>query len=81
MNQSGKIGYSLGLPSNAFIETMWETLIALAITAAISISLISLSAHLNEAKTLRDAAALRSGAVSALSSIHSGSAEAATTLN
>ncbi len=41
------------------------TFIALAITAAISIGLISLSAHLNKAKTLRDAATLQSGTVSA----------------
>jgi hypothetical protein len=78
MNQTEKTGNALGLPSSAFVEAMWETLIALAITAAISISLISLSAHLNKVKTLRDAA-LQSGAV--LSSVHLGGAEAATNLN
>jgi hypothetical protein len=40
------------LSGSGFIEAMWETLIALAIAAAISIGLISLSAHLNEAKIL-----------------------------
>jgi hypothetical protein len=45
----------LDLLSGDFIEAMWETLIALATAAAISISLISLSAHLNKAKTLREA--------------------------
>jgi hypothetical protein len=80
MNQTEKTGNALGLPSSAFVEAMWETLIALAITAAISISLISLSAHLDKVKTLRDAA-LQSGAVSALSSVHLGGAEAATNLN
>jgi hypothetical protein len=58
MNQTGETGNTLGLSSNPFIEAIWETFIALAITAAISISLISLSAHLNKAKTLRDAATL-----------------------
>jgi hypothetical protein len=81
MNQTGETGNTLGLSSNPFMEAIWETFIALAITAAISISLISLSAHLNKAKTLRDAATLQSGAVSALPSIHLSGAEAATNLN
>jgi hypothetical protein len=37
------------------VEVICETLVALAMAAAISIGLISLSAHLNEAKTLRQA--------------------------
>jgi hypothetical protein len=45
----------LDLLSGGFIEAMWETLIALAMAAAICVSLISLSAHLNKAKTLREA--------------------------
>jgi hypothetical protein len=47
----------LDLLAGGFIEAMWETMIALAMAAAISISLISLSAHLNEAKTLRESGA------------------------
>jgi hypothetical protein len=35
------------------VEAICETVIALAMAAAISISLLSLSAHLNEAKALR----------------------------
>ena len=81
MNRTGKTGNTLGLSSSAFMEAIWETFIALAITAAISISLISLSAHLNKAKTLRDAATLKSDAVSGLSSIRLSGAEAATNLN
>jgi hypothetical protein len=40
--------------SGGFIEAMWETLIALTIAAAICVGLISLSAHLDKAKTLRE---------------------------
>jgi len=40
--------------SGGFIEAMWETLIALIMAGAICISLISLSVHLNKAKTLRE---------------------------
>jgi hypothetical protein len=40
-------------PSDAFLEAMLETLIALAIAAAICVSVISLSAHLNDARTVR----------------------------
>ena len=56
MKQRGSHG-SLDLLSGGLIEAMWETLIALAMAAAISISVISLSAHLNEAKKLRQAGA------------------------
>ena len=53
--------------SGGFIEAMCETLVALAIAAAICIGVISLSAHVNEARsarasaagTLQEAAALR----------------------
>jgi hypothetical protein len=42
--------------SDGFVEVMWETLIALATVAAICISVISLAAHLNDARTIRDGA-------------------------
>ncbi len=45
MNRTGKTGNTLDLSSGAFMEAIWETFIALAITAAISISLIHLSAQ------------------------------------
>jgi hypothetical protein len=58
MNQQSNENHStLDLLSSGLIETMWETLIALAMAAAISISVISLSAHLNEAQKLRQAGA------------------------
>jgi hypothetical protein len=38
--------------SGAFSETFWETLVTLGVAAAISISLIGLSAHLNAAGAL-----------------------------
>jgi hypothetical protein len=58
MNQQpGRNHSTLDLLSGGLIEAMWETLIALAMAAAISIGLISLSAHLNEAKKLRQAGA------------------------
>jgi hypothetical protein len=41
--------------ADGFIEAMWETLIAVAMAVAICVSLISLSAHLNEVKTVREA--------------------------
>jgi hypothetical protein len=40
--------------SGGFIQAMWETLIAMIMAGAICISLISLSGHLNKAKTLRE---------------------------
>ena len=42
-------------PSDGFLEAMLETLIALAIVAAICVSVMSLSAHLNNARTARAA--------------------------
>jgi hypothetical protein len=48
---------ALDILTGGFIEAMWETLIALPMAAAICIGLISLSAHLNKAKTLREAGA------------------------
>ena len=41
--------------ADGFIEAMWDTLIAVAMAVAITISLISLSIHLNEVKTVREA--------------------------
>jgi hypothetical protein len=41
--------------ADGFTEAMWETLIAVAMAVAICISLISLSTHLNEVKTVREA--------------------------
>jgi hypothetical protein len=52
-HQSGGNHRSLDLLSG--VEAMCEMLIALAMAAAISIGLISLSAHLTEAKTFRQA--------------------------
>jgi hypothetical protein len=49
--QSGGNDGTLDLLSG--VEAICETVIALAMAAAISISLLSLSAHLNEAKALR----------------------------
>ncbi|HLK83516.1 MAG TPA: hypothetical protein VKT99_18770 [Xanthobacteraceae bacterium] len=42
-------------------EAMWETLIALATVAAISISIVSLAAHLNQARVVVEAAQTPSG--------------------
>jgi hypothetical protein len=53
--QSGGNHSTLDLLSG--VEAMCETVIALTIAAAISIGLVSLSAHLDEAKTLRQAGA------------------------
>jgi hypothetical protein len=41
--------------SDGYVEALWETIIALATAAGISVSVISLAAHLNEARTLRSA--------------------------
>lgn len=65
-----------GLPdknglSDSFVETMWDTLISLAMAAGICISLISLAVQLNKA---RSAAAATPTAVSdlpALPAMHS----------
>jgi hypothetical protein len=82
---SGEIRPTWRLPSTTFMEAMWETLIALAVTAGISISLISLSAHLNEVKKLRESVAvatMQSGAPSALPSGSAlGAAQPATNIN
>jgi hypothetical protein len=43
--------------SDGFIEATFETLFALAIAAAICVGVISLSVHLNEARSARGAAA------------------------
>jgi hypothetical protein len=42
--------------SDGLIEAMWETLVALAVAAAICIGITSLSACLNEARTTRASA-------------------------
>jgi hypothetical protein len=39
--------------SGGLIEAIWETLVVLAVAAAISIGLISLSTHLNETQIAR----------------------------
>jgi len=39
--------------SDSVVETLWETLIALATAAGICVSVISLAGHLNEARTAR----------------------------
>jgi hypothetical protein len=82
---SGEIRTALGLHPNSSMEAMWETLITLAVTAGISISLISLSAHLNEVKKVRDSVAvatMQSGAPSALPSGSAvGAAQPATNFN
>jgi Na+-translocating ferredoxin:NAD+ oxidoreductase RnfG subunit len=46
----------VGTEPGDFIEAMWETLIALAIAAAICVGMISLSVHLNEAQIARASA-------------------------
>jgi hypothetical protein len=38
--------------SGAFSETLWETLVTLGVAAAICMSLIGLSVHLSQARTL-----------------------------
>jgi hypothetical protein len=82
---SGEIRTALGLHPNSFMEAMWETLITLAVAAGISISLISLSAHLNEVKKVRESVALatmQSGAPWGLSSGSAvGAAQPATNFN
>jgi hypothetical protein len=75
---------TLDVLTGGFIEAMWETLIALTMVAAICISLISLSAHLNKAKTLREAVAgiMQSTAEHRLPSVADiGSAETASHYN
>jgi hypothetical protein len=82
--QSGRTHSTPDLLSGGFIEAMCETLIALAMAATISIGLISLSAHLNEAKTLRqvDASPMQSTAERRLPSIANvGPAETASHYN
>jgi hypothetical protein len=41
--------------SDGFVETLWETAIALATAAGICVSTISLAAHLNETRAMRSA--------------------------
>jgi hypothetical protein len=64
------------------VEAMCETVIALTMAAAISISLISLSAHLNKAKALRQAGGMQSTTVHRLPSVaHVARAETASHYN
>lgn len=52
------VGNEHGWPmSGGLIEAMFETLFGLAIAAAICVGVISLSVHLNEARTARGPAA------------------------
>jgi hypothetical protein len=74
----------LDLLSGGFVEAMWETLIALAMAAAICISLISLATHLNNAKTIRESGArtMQSTAAHRLPSVANiGTTEAASHFN
>lgn len=48
---------SLDRNSDSLVEILWETLMALGVTAAISASVIGLSTHLSEAVKVRAAAA------------------------
>jgi hypothetical protein len=50
--------------AGAFSETLWETLIVVGVAAAICISLIGLSAQLNEAKAHRQPGAIHTAEVS-----------------
>jgi uncharacterized membrane protein YccF (DUF307 family) len=52
--------------SGDFIEGMWEMLIALAIAAAICVSMISLSIHLNETRIARASAVETAQAAAAI---------------
>jgi uncharacterized membrane protein YccF (DUF307 family) len=58
-----------------FIEGMWEMLIALAIAAAICVSMINLSVHLNETRIARASAVETTQAAAA--TLRSGPAKAA----
>jgi hypothetical protein len=60
---------SLDLLSGGLIEAMWETFIALGPAAAISISVISLSSHLNEVNKVRETGAGKSTAEHGLPSV------------
>jgi hypothetical protein len=71
-----------GMLSDSIIETLWETLIALATTAGICLGVISLAGHLNEARAARSGApSVTAGApttgVTALSKIDQNKIEAA----
>jgi hypothetical protein len=51
--------------SDGLIEAMWETLVALAVAAAICAGIISLSAHLNEARIARTSVDMAQAAITA----------------
>ena len=65
----------VGTEPGDFIEAMWETLIALAIAAAICVGMISLSVHLNETRNARASAV--GTAQAAATTMPSGPAKAA----
>lgn len=50
--------------SDGSVEALWDTLIALAMAAGISVSVISLAAHLNEARAVRSASSVSASALS-----------------
>lgn len=57
---------------DSFVEFMWETLIALATLAAISVGVVSLAAHLNEVRSGNQAQAVIRSHAAANSSLPSG---------
>lgn len=76
---NGKLNSML---SDRIVETLWETLIALATAAGICVSVISLAGHLNEARAARsDALSVTAGApttrATGLSKINQNKIEAA----
>ena len=40
---------------DGFVEALWETMVALAMTAGVCVGIISLAAHLNETRAARSA--------------------------
>jgi hypothetical protein len=48
--------------SDSSVEALWETMIALATAAGISVSVISLAAHLNDAHAARSAGSVTASA-------------------
>ncbi len=59
--QPEMLGGGAGLPRDGFVEVIWETLIAIAMVAAISFGVVSLAAHLNEARNVIESAGSASG--------------------
>jgi hypothetical protein len=76
---NGKLNSML---SDSIVETLWETLIALATAAGICVSVISLAGHLNEARAARSGAPSVTASapttrVTGLSKMHQNKIEAA----